>query len=81
MSTVIKGGTLVSSGGLQIADILIEGEKISRIAPELPGDRVVDASGCLVFPGFIDAHTHLEMPVSGTVTADSFQTGTAAAIP
>ena len=45
MSTVIKGGTLVSSGGLQIADILIEGEKISRIAPELPGDRVVDASG------------------------------------
>lgn len=80
MSTVIKGGTLVSSGGLQIADILIEGEKISRIAPELPGYRVVDASGCLVFPGFIDAHTHLEMPVSGTVTADSFQTGTAAAI-
>ncbi|MDO5349708.1 MAG: dihydropyrimidinase [Lachnospiraceae bacterium] len=41
---------------------------------------VTDASGCLLFPGFIDAHTHFDLHVAGTVTADDFYTGTKAAI-
>lgn len=74
---VLKGGTVVSSNGLEKRDLYIEGEKI---VPPGPADETVDVSGCLLFPGFIDSHTHLDMPVSGTVTADTFPTGTAAAI-
>ena len=36
---------------------------------------MVDVSGKLLFPGFIDAHTHFDLHVSGTVTADNFETG------
>ena len=42
--------------------------------------EVVDVSGCLLFPGFIDAHTHFDLHVAGTVTADDFETGTRAAV-
>lgn len=74
---VFKGGTVVSSRGPEKRDLYIDGGKI---VPPGPADRIEDVSGCLLFPGFIDSHTHLDMPVSGTVTADTFSTGTAAAI-
>lgn len=74
---VLKGGTVVSSNGLEKRDLYIDSGKI---IPPGPADEIVDVSGCLLFPGFIDSHTHLDMPVSGTVTADTFPTGTAAAI-
>lgn len=75
---VLQGGTVVSSQGLEKKDLYIN--KAGKIAPPGPADETVDVSGCLLFPGFIDSHTHLDMPVSGTVTADTFPTGTAAAI-
>ncbi len=73
----LTGGTVVSPGGQEKRDIYIDG---GRIVPPGNADEVIDVSGCLLFPGFIDAHTHLDMPVSGTVTADSFPSGTAAAV-
>ncbi len=73
---VFQGGTVVTSAGLIKKDVYADGGKI---VPPGPADKVVDVSGCLLFPGFIDAHTHLDMPVSGTITADSFPSGTAAA--
>ena len=43
-------------------------------------DREVDVSGCFLFPGFIDAHTHFDLDVANTTTADDFCTGSRAAL-
>lgn len=81
MDTLIKSGTIVTASDIYSADILVEGEKIKLIGTDLAPDgaTVVDASGKYVFPGAIDAHTHLDMPFGGTVTADDFYTGGVAA--
>ena len=78
---LFTGGTVVVADGSFAADILVEDEKISAVGTYLSADgaETVDASGKLVMPGFIDAHTHMAMPFGGTVTADDWATGTAAA--
>lgn len=87
MKRIIKNGTIVNGSGSFPADVLIEDEKIAavgrpeEIAKMAGGDaQVTDAAGCLLFPGFIDAHTHFDLHVAGTVTADDFATGTKAAV-
>jgi dihydropyrimidinase len=80
MSTVIKGGTIVTADLTYKADVLIEGEAIVEIGQNLSGDTVLDAAGCYVMPGGIDPHTHLEMPFMGTYSTDDFETGTRAAL-
>ena len=82
MKILLKGGTVVSAGGSAAADVLLDGEKIAAVGPALPaGDAaVVDCTGKLLFPGFIDGHTHFDLPVAGTVTADDFATGSRAAL-
>ena len=61
------------------ADIGIDGGVIRAIERSLSGRRTLDASGRLVFPGVIDAHTHMALPVAGTRSSDDFHTGTVAA--
>ncbi|RUM98903.1 dihydropyrimidinase [Pseudaminobacter arsenicus] len=80
MSKVIKGGTIVAADRTYEADILIEGEKITAIGKDLSGDTVVDAQGAYVMPGGIDPHTHLEMPFMGTTAAETWESGTFAAL-
>jgi len=80
MSTVIKGGTIVAADRSYEADILLEGEQIAAIGPNLKGDTVVDAQGAYVIPGGIDPHTHLEMPFMGTTAAETWESGTFAAL-
>lgn len=80
MSTVIKGGTIVTADLSYTADVLIENGKISSIGENLSGDKSLDASGCYVMPGGIDPHTHLEMPFMGTYSSDDFESGTRAAL-
>jgi len=80
MSTVIRGGTIVTADLSYKADVLIEGGRIAAIGEGLVGDTVLDASGCYVMPGGIDPHTHLEMPFMGTYSADDFESGTRAAL-
>lgn len=82
MRYLLKNGTVVSGDQMKKADVLIEDEKILETGPDLndPEAVLVDVTGELLFPGFIDAHTHFQLEVSGTVTADDFDTGTRAAI-
>ncbi|MGF6881327.1 dihydropyrimidinase [Nocardia sp. GAS34] len=88
-TTLITGGTVVSSTGRTNADILVDGERIVALLE--PGstvlganlaetaDTVIDATGKYVVPGGIDAHTHMSMPFGGTTASDDFETGTRAA--
>ncbi|NLH00284.1 MAG: dihydropyrimidinase [Clostridiales bacterium] len=82
MRTLLKGGTVVSGDGVRLMDVLIEDEKILETGENLSdaGTQVVDVQNKLLFPGFIDAHTHFDLPVSGTVTADDFVSGSRAAL-
>jgi dihydropyrimidinase len=80
--TLIRGGTLVTADGRRRADLLCRDGLIAAVGTDLnpaPGAEVIDAGGCFVMPGGIDPHTHLQLPMMGTVVADDFYTGTAAA--
>ena len=76
----IKNGTIIGPDGREKADLYVENGRIAAVGGTLPYDESWDAEGCLLFPGFIDSHTHLEMDTGSTVTADSFASGTAAAL-
>ncbi len=82
MKKLLKGGTVVSGKGSEKADVLISGGKIEAVGLSIEADdaEVIDVTGKLLFPGFIDAHTHFDLHVSGTATADNFETGTKAAL-
>ncbi|ASS75368.1 dihydropyrimidinase [Tumebacillus algifaecis] len=81
MKKLIQGGTVVTAADTYQADVLIDGESVVAIGQKLDvtDAEVIDASGCYLFPGGIDPHTHLDMPFGGTTTADDFETGTRAA--
>ena len=82
MKLLLKGGTVVSAAGSKVADLLIEDEKIVRVGQNLTDAdaSVVPMEGKLLFPGFIDAHTHFDLDVCNTTTADNFDTGTRSAL-
>ena len=83
MSILIQNGTLICPEGPVRADLRVEGDKIAQIGPGLSAGscQVIDASGKLVFPGFIDTHTHLEMNKGKpNETADGWASGTLAAL-
>ena len=79
--TLIKGGTVVNASGASRADVLIDGETIAAVGPDLEtsGAQEVDASGAYILPGGIDPHTHMQLPFMGTVASEDFYTGTSAA--
>lgn len=61
--TLIRGATVVTmdaQGDLSQGDVLVEGDRIAAIAPSLAADDcdLVDAAGCIVVPGFVNAHMH-----------------------
>ena len=82
MRLLFKGGTVVTGKGPRRADVLVEGEKILDVCRDIPaiGAQVVDVTGMLLFPGFIDAHTHFDLDVCNTTTADDFASGSRAAL-
>jgi len=84
MGLLIKKGEIVTAADRYVADLYCDGGKILAIADELEKrsakDRVIDAAGQFVFPGFIDPHVHMELPFMGTVSADDFESGTASGL-
>ncbi len=81
MKTLVKNGTLLTASDTFCADILIEGEKITRVGFNLTEnpDLQIDASGKLILPGGVDPHVHLDLPMFGTVSSDDHYSGHKAA--
>ncbi len=83
MGLLIKNGKIVNADMSFHGDIYCEAEKIVAIADQISAkenDEVIDAEGCLIMPGGIDPHTHMELPFMGTVASDDFYSGTRAAL-
>ena len=81
-SLLIKNGTVVTATDIMEADVYIEGEKVHTIGHSLTNkaDKTIDAKGCFLFPGGVDAHTHMQLPFMGTFSSDTFETGTLAGL-
>ena len=83
-SILIKNGEIITATDRYHSDIYIENGLIQAIAPGLEkphaDTRVIDAKGHFIFPGAIDAHVHMELPFMGEISADDFETGTAAGV-
>lgn len=84
MYKLITNGRVITAADDYIGDILLDGETIAATgAPgsfaSLSVDEMIDAQGKYVFPGAIDVHTHMELPLPTTVGSDDFATGTIAA--
>jgi cytosine/adenosine deaminase-related metal-dependent hydrolase len=73
--TVIRGGrvlTMTPGDDASVRDILVEGDRIVAMAPNLdaPDAVHIDATGCIVHPGFVDTHRHVWQTQLRTVATD-----------
>src|SRR2546427_217434 len=71
MALLIRNGEIVTVGSRVQADIYVENEAITRIGKDIeapPNAEIIDATGKLVFPGFIDPHVHIYLPFMASMT-------------
>jgi len=74
---IVRGGTVVTSRGVELADVAIEDGVITGVGRNLPGGgEEIDATGLHVFPGGIDSHVHFNEP--GRTDWEDIAHGTAA---
>lgn len=73
---VLQGGRVVDSRGERVADVAVQGGVVVEVGEQLSSDRTIDASGCVVAPGFVDLHAHLREP--GKEEAETIETGSRA---
>ncbi|MGZ4699857.1 MAG: dihydroorotase [Ilumatobacteraceae bacterium] len=74
---VIRGGTVLDQSGQRRADVAVDDGRVTEVGPSVSGDHVLDATGCIVAPGFVDLHVHLREP--GREDAETIETGSRAA--
>jgi dihydropyrimidinase len=79
---LIRNGEVVTADSRYCADIYVQDETVTRIGKDLeaPGAQVIDATGKLVFPGFIDPHVHIYLPFMATFAKDTHETASIAAL-
>jgi dihydropyrimidinase len=83
VTLLIKNGLITTAADQYTADIICQGETIAAIGRGLSapaGAEVIDATGKLVFPGFIDPHVHIYLPFMGTYAKDDYNTASRAAL-
>src|SRR5262245_24595014 len=83
MALLIRNAEIVTADQRYRADIWCEKQTITSIGPNLSapaGAEVIDATGKLVFPGFIDPHVHIYLPFMGTFAKDTYATASRAAL-
>src|SRR5580765_5708821 len=83
MPLLIRNADIIEADSRQHGDIYLEDETITRIGTNLdapPGTEIIDATGKLVFPGFIDPHVHIYLPFMATFAKDTHETGSIAAL-
>jgi dihydropyrimidinase len=83
MALLIRNADIVTADSRTRGDIFAENETIARIGTNLdapPGTEIIDATGKLVFPGFIDPHVHIYLPFMATFAKDTHETGSIAAL-
>ena len=79
-AVLVRGGTVVDATGERRADVLVRGDRLAAVEPDLEapaGALVLEAGGCVVAPGLVDLHTHLRQP--GAEEAETIETGARAA--
>ena len=84
---LLTGGTVLTPAGRIRADVRLSGDQVVEVGPALvsngtrsghgAADEVIDISGCLLGPGFVDLHTHLREP--GQEWKEDISSGSAAA--
>ncbi len=79
MTTLIRGGMIVTDERMFEGDILIRDGKIAELSGCAGADEVIDATGRYVLPGAVDIHTHMDLDVGIARVIDDFYTGTVAA--
>jgi len=83
MPLLIRNADIIEADSRQHGDIYVEDETITRIGRNLdapPETEIIDATGKLVFPGFIDPHVHIYLPFMATFAKDTHETGSIAAL-
>jgi dihydroorotase len=80
VSVLISGGVVVDQAGERRADVLVDGDHVAEVGADLAVPEpatTLDATGCVVAPGFVDLHAHLREP--GGENAETIETGSRAA--
>jgi len=83
MALLVKNGRIITATDDLLADIYVEDQTITAVGTGLKADasaEVIDATGKLVFPGFIDPHVHIYLPFMGTFAKDNYETASKAAL-
>ena len=77
MKSILRNGTIILPDKTIVADISIDEGRITKIEPNIcdEADEYIDVTGKLILAGAIDSHTHFDLDVGVTQTADDFYTG------